>query len=427
MSNAPEALVGAHDNPTARMPMGRLPVGVPPVFSPGFAADPHPTLEWLRQNSPLYAEPFSRMLVITRHEDAAAALRDPALSAAGGQAARSASSGAPVTMLNTDGSDHDRLRRPAGQLLGPAAIRRISGELQADLQAVIDGLPGTGKDHPDLLTDVAEPLSTAVLARLFSITDAATRAEFSEHAAAVQVALNPVPDPRTAGTSQRAMAGFLDFLDDRVLPQAPEGTPLAELIADPDLTPDEVKGVLGLCVVGGWAPWADALTSTVRVALTDPDVAARVRSGANAPGLVEEVLRWHTPIPFVARQAVARVTLPSGVIPQGAMVMIHIGSANRDAEAFDRPDVVVHDRVPREHLALGAGAHFCMGAALIRATAPAAAHRLLTTYPHLRPVEAGPVTWRTGIFPRSVETVSLALGAAQHDVRQMAGAAGERP
>ncbi|WP_289781783.1 cytochrome P450 [Ornithinimicrobium faecis] len=389
------------------MPIGRLPAHVPPFFSPAFAADPGPTLAWLRENSPIYAEPFSRMLVVTRHEDSEAALRHPALSAAGGQSDRSARSGAPVTMLNTDGPDHDRLRRPAGQLLGPTAVRSISTDLEADLQAIIDGLVDLA-EPPDLLTDVAEPLSTAVLARLFAIEDPQARVALDAHARAVQVTLNPVPDPRTAQAGQDAMAAFIEFLDE-VLTDVPEGTPLAALVADPTLSRDEVKGVLSLCLVGGWSPWADALTSTVRAALADPAVAERVLAGAQAPGLVEEVLRWHTPIPFVARRATSSLDLPSGSIPQGAMVLVHIGSANRDGAVFEQADEVVAQRIPREHLALGSGAHFCMGAALIRATAPSAAHRLLATYPDLAAGDLGPVTWRTGIFPRSVESTTLLL------------------
>lgn len=397
--------------------MGRFPEGVPPFFSPAFAADPQPTLTWLRKNSPIYAEPFSRMLVLTRHEDCEAALRHPGLSAAGGQADRSARSGAPVTMLNTDGPDHERLRRPAGQLLGPRAIRRITPALEADIQQVLDGLAEVAGESdvagPDLLTQVAEPLATAILARLFAIDDPTVRAELDTHARAVQVTLNPVPDPRTAQAGQQAMAAFVAFLDE-VLADVDADTPLADLLANDTLTRDDVKGVLSLCLVGGWSPWADAFTSTIRAALADAGVADQIRASESAPGLVEEVLRWHTPIPFVAREATTAVMLPSGAIPQGAKVLVHIGSGNRDPEIYEQPDEVLADRVPRDHVALGAGAHFCMGAALIRATAPAAAHRLLTTYPDLAAVSTGPVTWRSGIFPRSVTSTQLLLGGGNH-------------
>ncbi len=395
------------------MPMGRLPSHLPPFFSPRFAADPQPTLQWLREHSPIYAEPFSRMLVLTRHADCEAALRDTGLSAAGGQAVRQGSADTPVSMLNTDGAEHDRLRRPAGRLLGPPAIRRISGQIALDMQSVIDGLRGLSKE-PDLLTDVAEPLSTLVLAHLFSITGVATRQRLDHHARAVRGALNPVPDPRSATDNTASMAAFATFLDEEVLPNAKPGSPLAELLAEPDLSTDEVKGVLGLCLVGGWSPWADVLTSTVRVALTNPDAAEQLRSEGSAADLVEEVLRWHTPIPFVARHARRAVTLPSGSIPKGAMVLIHIGSANRDSTAFSDPDEVVSGRVPRQHLALGAGAHFCMGAALIRATAPAAAHQLLSTYPDLAALDPGEPTFAPAIFPRTATSTRLRLGTARN-------------
>lgn len=404
------------------MPSVRLPEDVPPVFSPGFSADPHPTLDWLRANSPIYAEPFSGMLVLTGHEDCQAALRDPNLSAAGGQADRSARSGAPVTMLNTDGSEHDRLRRPAAQLLGPAAIRRIAAHLDADIQEVIDGLPSQAA-APDLLTDLAEPVASAVMARLFALEVPAARQLLDSHARAVQVTLHPVPDPRAARAGQQAMAAFSHFLDEVVLAAVPEDTPLADLLADDSLSRDEVKGVLSLCLVGGWSPLAEVLTSTIRAALVDPAAAARLRGDPDGPGMIEEVLRWHTPIPFVARRADAAVTLPGGNIPEGAMVLVHIGAANRDPAAFHDPHAVQAKRVPRDHLALGAGAHYCMGAALIRAAAPTAVRRLLTTYPDLAAVQPGPLTWRHGIFPRQVESVVLDLGVPP----RLEGAAGTGP
>jgi len=53
-------------------------------------------------------------------------------------------------------------------------------------------------------------------------------------------------------------------------------------------------------------------------------------------------------------------------IPQGALVVLLIASANRDESVFDRPDEFVIDRQPNPHVAFGFGIHNCLGAHLAR-------------------------------------------------------------
>ncbi|MXZ31221.1 MAG: cytochrome P450 [Acidimicrobiia bacterium] len=53
-------------------------------------------------------------------------------------------------------------------------------------------------------------------------------------------------------------------------------------------------------------------------------------------------------------------------IPAGETVFLLWGSANRDPEAFERPDDVLLDRRPNRHLTFGVGGHRCLGAHLAR-------------------------------------------------------------
>src|SRR3954470_5178425 len=114
------------------------PPGVPPLFSGAFVRDPWPTYRWLQREAPLYADPASRMTVVTRYADCSAALRAPDLSAAGGQQDRREQAGVPRSMLTTDGAEHDALRRPGMKLLGPAAVRRLCARWDAEVEQLID-------------------------------------------------------------------------------------------------------------------------------------------------------------------------------------------------------------------------------------------------------------------------------------------------
>src|SRR4051795_6752526 len=113
------------------------PRGVPPLFSGAFVRDPWATYRWLQREAPLYADPTSRMTVVTRYADCQAALRAPALSAAGGQQDRRESAGVPRSMLTTDGAEHDALRRPGMKLLGPAAVRRLTAGWDAEASRLV--------------------------------------------------------------------------------------------------------------------------------------------------------------------------------------------------------------------------------------------------------------------------------------------------
>ena len=64
------------------------------------------------------------------------------------------------------------------------------------------------------------------------------------------------------------------------------------------------------------------------------------------------------------RYTCEEITIAQTPIPRGELVMAVIGSANRDANAFDHPDLLDITRKNNKHLAFGDGAHFCLGVSL---------------------------------------------------------------
>jgi cytochrome P450 len=381
---------------------------VPPLFSSAFAADPWATFAWLQAEAPLFSDPASRMTVLTRYDDCAAALRHPGMSAAGGQQDRRDRGGVPRSMLTTDGAEHDALRRPGTRLMGPAAVRDLAERLAPQVGRLMAERTAGGAPV-DLLTGLGEPVATLAIAALLGLSGETDLAELDRHAQAVQVNLNPVPDPRTAQAGRDSMTAFVAFLDG-VLAAPDAGSVLAALCADPELPREDLVGVLTLSMVGGWAPLAEAFTAVARVVLDDPALAAGAGSGDGAGLLVEEVLRWHTPIPFVARRTTEPVPLPSGEVPAGSMVLAMVLAANRDASVFADPHEVRPGRTPGPHLALGAGPHFCLGAALVRAVVPLA----LAAFMQVRPRPAHPdsgLRWQPSLFPRRIVSVPIVAGS----------------
>jgi cytochrome P450 len=81
---------------------------------------------------------------------------------------------------------------------------------------------------------------------------------------------------------------------------------------------------------------------------------------------VEEMLRYWTPVTHFRRTATADTTIRGQRIRAGDKVVVWFASANRDGDVFAEPDVFDVVRSPNDHLAFGAGPHFCLGAHLAR-------------------------------------------------------------
>lgn len=98
------------------------------------------------------------------------------------------------------------------------------------------------------------------------------------------------------------------------------------------------------------------------------------------PGAVEEVLRYEAPSPVQARYVARDVEHYGQRVPEGSVVLLLNGSANRDERQFadaDRFDI--HRQAA--HLSFGHGIHFCLGAALARVQARIALEEVLTRWP----------------------------------------------
>jgi cytochrome P450 len=99
------------------------------------------------------------------------------------------------------------------------------------------------------------------------------------------------------------------------------------------------------------------------------------------PALVEETLRYDSPVQLVLRTATRDVDLLGVRVPGGATVAVLLGSANRDERRFEAPDRFDVRRDARGHLSFSGGAHFCLGAALARLEASIALEALVPELP----------------------------------------------
>jgi cytochrome P450 len=98
------------------------------------------------------------------------------------------------------------------------------------------------------------------------------------------------------------------------------------------------------------------------------------------PKAIEEVLRYQAPSPVQARYVIRDTECHGQKIPEGSVMLLLNGSANRDERHYpDGERFDIHRGA--SHLSFGQGLHFCLGSALARMQARVALEEILTRWP----------------------------------------------
>lgn len=123
----------------------------------------------------------------------------------------------------------------------------------------------------------------------------------------------------------------------------------------------------GLYIAGGAETTRTVIGRGLAILAEHPDQwEAAAADPDRVPGLVEEVIRWVTPLNNMFRRVVHDDRIGDQPVQAGDRVMVAYPSANRDEAVFDDPFRFDITRDPNPHLAFGQGTHFCIGANLAR-------------------------------------------------------------
>jgi cytochrome P450 len=127
------------------------------------------------------------------------------------------------------------------------------------------------------------------------------------------------------------------------------------------------------------------------------------------PRAVEEILRYDGPVQSTIRFTTEDFNLGGTELPAKQGCFIILAAANRDPAQFDDPDRFDITREPRDHVALGEGIHFCIGAPLARMEGAIAIAGMLERFPRLRLQDpAAPVTYKGSYFLRGLASLAMA-------------------
>ncbi|MEO1044241.1 MAG: cytochrome P450 [Pseudomonadota bacterium] len=129
----------------------------------------------------------------------------------------------------------------------------------------------------------------------------------------------------------------------------------------------EMAGYYIIVATAGHDTTSASTAGAMQALAQDPEQWARVREDRSLlPGIVEEAIRWTTPVQHFMRTAAEDCEIGGVPIAKGDWLMINYVAANHDPAVFDDPRSFDAARSPNRHLAFGAGAHQCLGLHLAR-------------------------------------------------------------
>lgn len=151
------------------------------------------------------------------------------------------------------------------------------------------------------------------------------------------------------------------------------------------LTVDEVASYCKLIVfAGGGTTWKQ-LGITTFALLNNPKQLEAVRADRSLlPKAILESARWYPNDPVFARKAMHDTELQGMEIPDGAIMHLCLGSANRDPERWENPERFDLFRPVQRSTAFAAGAHSCLGQHVAREEMLGAINVLLDRFPNIR-------------------------------------------
>ncbi len=295
----------------------------------------------------------------------------------------------PPSLLALDPPEHNRHRKLVSRAFTArrvAALHQRIEQVAEDLLDTIEADQGSGSTF-DLVDRYAARLPVAVIADLLGVPEEEHDwlLDWGNRAA---ITLDPGLTFRQFRDAESALRTMHHWFDDHVarLRRDPGDDLLSQLATGDDgLTPTELRAI-GLLVLGaGFETTVNLIGNAVVDLSAHPDQRdLAVSEPERWPDVVEEVLRWDSPVQLTMRSALRDTVVAGAEVAAGDAVLVLLGGANRDPQVFDDPQSFDITRSnAAEHLAFSAGIHFCLGASLARLEATTALRALYTRFPDL--------------------------------------------
>ena len=373
--------------------------------------DPYPIYRELRETSPVYHNAERDLWVLSRYTDVQTAARDykTFVNGHGVDVDREDFSFGSGDFLDMDPPRHDELRRILNDTFTPAALKVLEPEVATRVNQLLDPLIERG--YGDFARDFAHRLPFSIIMKLWGVPEKDHQMLENWFTRMVE----RIPGEPTQKDVWVAGEEMRDYVDEAVRERrnSPRGDLLgtiARAVSDGRMTEGEVTGMTRILLVAGIHTTETLIANSLYLPASMP---SERRALADEPSLipvaVEELLRYESPVQWLARMTTRDVELHDKVIPQGKRVVLLWASANRDGRQFRNPDLLDLRRTPNIHMAFGQGIHFCIGGPLARLEARIAFQILFNRIADYR--VAGPIERMFTRQERGISKFPVELGS----------------
>ena len=366
--------------------------------APDVVRDPYPYFtQWRHAGKPLYHEALGMHLAF-RYDDANAVLRSKSLG-------RIWKDKEPDdlwhtfnwlhsdSILESEPPKHTRLRALVAKAFLRGQIERLRPTVLRIADELLDAAIAKQQreGHFDLIADYAEPLPVAIIAELLGVPEDQrdNLRPWSQQIVKMYDYNKTAEDERLAQQAANDFSAFMKELADerRANPGDDLLTHLAQVEAAGERLNERELVATGVLVLnaGHEASVNGFGNGAVQLFRHPEQLAAFVADPWGlADTAIEEMLRFDSPLHLFERTAKEDTVVAGVEIAAGQKIAALLGSANRDPEAFANADVFDIRRDPNNHIAFGAGIHFCLGAPLARLELSVTVPRLLERLPNLQ-------------------------------------------
>ncbi len=269
-------------------------------------------------------------------------------------------------LIHNDPPVHTKMRGVVSRGFTPRAIASLKENLRDRAYKIVE--EAAAKGSGDFVEDLAAELPLQAIADFLGVPQE-DRKKLFEWSNQMMAYDDPDFDIDPAVASMEILAYFDALANDRR--ENPQDDIVTKLIHAGDdghgaLTNDEFGFFVILLTVAGNETTRNAISHGMHAFFQNPDQWELWKS-ERPDTMVDEVIRWATPVTVFQRTAIKDTVLAGQEVKQGARVGLFYASANFDETVFEDPFTFNILRDPNPHVAFGGhGAHYCIGANLAR-------------------------------------------------------------
>lgn len=396
-------------------------------YKPFDMKDPFPTYAKLREEAPVMFDDRLGLYVVSKYEDAKAVFDNWETFSSENAQQPVTKRGPQATKIMEEGGftaysglsarrppEHTRIREIVQRAFTPRRYRVMEPFIRDNVRKLLEQMLDNPERQGDIFRDIAYDLPTITILTL------------------IGEELDTIDDYKRFSDSRAAMT-WGNLSDEEQIPHAhnlveywqrcqalvakahAEGGDnlVADIVRDQeagaDISDHEIASVLYSLLFAGHETTTTLIANSMRILLDHPDQWQQlIEDPKKISGAINEVLRYSGSIVAWRRKALKDTEVGGVPIPEGAELLLVMGSANRDEEQFEDGETFDISRPnASEHLSFGYGIHYCLGQMLARLQTKIALEEIVKIAPQLELVHPEDITFRENISFRVPESVPV--------------------